>query len=355
MKIAIIVPSLTNEAPVRIALSLAEGLAMKGHSVRVFYLKNVVNISIPVNVPTTKISFFTKESFEDFDIVHTHMLKPDIFGACKKFCSSNNFKLVSTLHNYVYDELENYYNKFISIIFGTIWNISWIKFDKLFSLTKHSEGYYKRRSFNKNVSFVHNGHDIKITYEDFDKDISNKIIEMKGNNGYLIGTYCNLIQRKGIWLLIEHVARCEDASLVVFGNGPDKSRLMALVDSYQIGGRVIFFDAVPNAHQYNYFFDLFAIPSKNEGFGLSLIEAALHKKSIICSDIEVFRDLFTEEEVTFFNFLEHHSIDIAVTTALDSKNKGQLARDKARNKYSINNMVDSYEQEYAEILKEKIK
>lgn len=354
MKIAIVVPSLTNEAPVRIALSLAEGLAVKGHLVRIFYLKNIVNIPLPSHVPTTKLSFFTNENFADFDIVHTHMLKPDIFGAYKKLCSPSKFKLVSTLHNYVYDELENYYNKFVSVVFGTIWNISWIKFDKLFSLTKHSQDYYKKRSFNKDVSFVHNGHDINISYEGFDKNIVNKLIEIKKNNGYLIGAYCNLIQRKGIGLLIEHVASRKEASLVIFGNGPDKDRLIGLVESFQIRERVLFFDAIPNAHQYNYFFDLFAIPSKHEGFGLSLIEAALHKKSIICSDIDVFRELFTEDEVTFFNLYDSHSIDTAVSKALEFTNKGQQARNKARKKYSISNMVDSYEREYAEILKEKI-
>jgi glycosyltransferase involved in cell wall biosynthesis len=150
------------------------------------------------------------------------------------------------------------------------------------------------------------------------------------------------------------VSRNNDASLVIFGNGPDKNRLMTLVDSFQLDKRVIFFDAVPNAHQYNYFFDLFAIPSKHEGFGLSLVEAALHKKSIICSDIDVFRELFNEEEVTFFNLLDYHSIDTAVIKALELKNKGPLARDKARKKYSISNMVDSYEQEYIEILKEQV-
>src|SRR4051794_40426911 len=64
--------------------------------------------------------------------------------------------------------------------------------------------------------------------------------------------------------------------------------------------RCIFLGYQPNARDYLSFFDLFIIPSYSEGFPLGLLEAAQHHLPIVCSDIGIFKELFTQEEVSFF-------------------------------------------------------
>lgn len=40
--------------------------------------------------------------------------------------------------------------------------------------------------------------------------------------------------------------------------------------------------------------------SRSEGFPLSLLEAMIYKRNIVCSDIPIFKEILSENEVTFF-------------------------------------------------------
>ena len=60
------------------------------------------------------------------------------------------------------------------------------------------------------------------------------------------------------------------------------------------------------------------MPSRSEGFGLALIEAVQQKIPVICSDIDVFKELFTDDEVTFFKLEDHGSLSEAVKTAIET-------------------------------------
>lgn len=39
--------------------------------------------------------------------------------------------------------------------------------------------------------------------------------------------------------------------------------------------------------------------SRSEGFPLSLLEAMIYKRNIVCSDIPIFKEILSENEVTF--------------------------------------------------------
>lgn len=350
LKIAMVIPSLADEAPNKIALSLADGLFKNGHHVELFYLSDSES-KLTCEVQVRKISFSIKSFllFSSFDIIHSHMLRPDIFVSCLYWFVSNKTKRITTLHNYFYDELYNYYNTFISLIFGTIWNLSWLNFDKLITLTSHSREYYVKYSFNKNVDYIFNGHDIDVCPSKIDSKKAILITNLKDKYNFTLGIYCNLIERKGIDIVLQYLSISNSGSLVVFGDGPDKDRLLSQVKSLNISERVVFMGRDRNAHQYNYLFDVFVMPSRSEGFGLSLIEAALHKTPIVCSDIPVFRELFTDSHVEFFSLDSVSSLDNAIQFALSSQKSG-AARECSRNKYSLKVMTENYEREYYKIL-----
>lgn len=349
MNIAIIVPSLTNKAPISIAISLAESYFLKEHSVTVFNLRGGCEIEIPVGINVCNISFFDPVDLSKFDIVHSHMLRPDAFVFIKKSLK-NNFIAVSTIHNYVYPELRNYYNRIVSIFVGSLWVLLWRRFDALAVLTDDAVNYYSKIITRNKIFRIYNGRDIEIDKSSLDEAYVQAIRECKSAGHSVIGTYCNLIKRKGIDILIRHVSRVSSSSLVVFGDGPERVALENLANSLGVADRVSFFGAVHNAHQYSYLFDIFAIPSRDEGFGLALIEAALHKKSIICSNIPVFKELFDENSVTYFDLENENTIDDAVSVALASHDKSIKAHSKATNKFSVASMSESYISLYADML-----
>ncbi len=77
------------------------------------------------------------------------------------------------------------------------------------------------------------------------------------------------------------------------------------------------------------------MPSRSEGFGLALIEAIQQKIPVICSDIEVFKELFSEKEITFFKLDDTISLKKALETALKiGKQKVELAYSRYINNYT---------------------
>ena len=93
MKIAIIIPSLAQKGPIIIAYELVKGLLSYGHNVSVFYFDNIIELHFPCEVNKIKLYEFWK--IKGFDIIHTHCLRPDIFGFIskkifKKTCSRSS-------------------------------------------------------------------------------------------------------------------------------------------------------------------------------------------------------------------------------------------------------------------------
>jgi glycosyltransferase involved in cell wall biosynthesis len=85
------------------------------------------------------------------------------------------------------------------------------------------------------------------------------------------------------------------------------------------------------------------MPSKSEGFGLALVEAVQQKVPVICSDIAVFKELFTEHEVTFFKSDDMTSL-VNALKFVDSttSDKSQLALERYQNNYTDILMAANY-------------
>ena len=354
MNILIILPSLKNQAPIKIGVSIANGLLRNGHQVDVIYfdldVDSEIKLKLDSSILRTKVNFFDSFDCSKYDIVHSHLFRSDLFLA-KNTLFNKKTKTVTTIHNYLYQELANYYNKFVSLFFGLVWNISWTRFDALSVLTNDACDYYRKYSFNKKIYRVYNGHDIVLNYDSLDSTITDKINKLKKSNKYVLGAYCNLIKRKNIDVLIKHVYRVKKSSLIIFGDGVEKENLIKLVKALNIEDRVLFFDATINAHQYNCFFDLFCMPSCDEGFGLSLIEAALHKTKILCSNIPVFKEIFPFDEVVFFELGDELSLDSAIYSAL-SQDVSDKAYLRAVEMFSSRAMIDNYISLYEKLLRD---
>lgn len=72
--------------------------------------------------------------------------------------------------------------------------------------------------------------------------------------------------------------------LVIMGDGPLAAKLKQLATDLQIQDRVLFMGKVANAKQYFKAFDVFALTSDHEPFGMVLLEAIAAELPIICSD-----------------------------------------------------------------------
>jgi len=325
-------------------------LVRRGHEVTIYHFSSKKELPGLNGVHYEKISFWKSIEWGNYHIIHSHGIVPDTYVSFRKpfHCEA---KTVSTLHNYVFPELTMLYNRFVSWTVGITWLIAWTGLDHLVVLTDDAMKYYKFIFRKKKISRIYNGRNItpdpgKVLPE-------HKLVmdEMRNRNGYSIGVCSALISRKRVDILVRHLSRVDTGCLFILGQGPERKNLEKLVNKNGLQDRVKFFGYIRDA--YNYFdeFDLFAHPSSTEGFSLSLIEAALCKRKIVCSDIPPFKEAFTETEVTFFDCDNELSIDQAIKEALENNEKAIRAFSKASTLYTEDRMADEYEALYISLMK----
>lgn len=106
---------------------------------------------------------------------------------------------------------------------------------------------------------------------------------------WIIGNVGRLHHDKDQATLIEGFAKAlpllpVNSLLFIAGKGPLEDELKQQVASLKLQSSVIFAGNVPNAKQYFKAFDLFALTSDREPFGMVLLEAMAAELPIICSD-----------------------------------------------------------------------
>ena len=83
--------------------------------------------------------------------------------------------------------------------------------------------------------------------------------------------------------------------------------------------------------------------SYSEGFPLAILEAGFEQLPVVCSDIPIFRELFTEEEVCFFELDNTPSLELAVVKCYDNKDVyGRSIFNTINSKYTAIIMADKY-------------
>ena len=102
---------------------------------------------------------------------------------------------------------------------------------------------------------------------------------------------CRHVHKKGVDTLLAAFAlvraTCRSMSLVLVGGGPLLEENQALARTLQIEQQVVFTGNMAHADVTCFFAacTLFVLPSRAEPFGIVLLEAAYHKKGIVCTRV----------------------------------------------------------------------
>ncbi len=295
MKIAYIIPSTIKSGPVKVVHQLVSKLSTK-HEIDIYFFKDVPereHLKFDVNV--WKIGFFEKIDFNAYDIVHSHTIMPDAYVWYHKR-KTDKVKTVSTLHNYAYEDLRYSYGKVKGALMAFFWNIVTTRHDMLVTLSKSALYYYQKRWFNKSLTYIYNGIDIEVNHKTEQKENTN-IIKI-GN----IASAGGINKRKGIDQVIRALKKLpKKYELYIAGKESDESqKLFALAEKLNIETRVHFIGYVMDVKSFIFDMDIMIVPSRSEGFPLSLMEIIQNHKGVVCSNIEIFREIFSEDEVLFF-------------------------------------------------------
>jgi len=231
------------------------------------------------------------------DIIHIHDYKhiPEIF-TLYFILKKNINKVIVTLHNVkqLYDT-RNITVYFYRLLFIFIIN----KYPK--KILVSSKVYKKiiRYSKIKNYTIIGNG--INENYLKLEKNILSPYLYFN-NKTFNILAVGNLIKSKGVNFLIDSLSTLTqenyNVTLTIIGTGSEYNKLLWQIKKLLLNKYVFFtgqlnHNIVMNLYKY---FDLFALPSWDETFGIVYLEAMFHKLPIIGIQGEGINDVIVNEK-----------------------------------------------------------
>jgi glycosyltransferase involved in cell wall biosynthesis len=101
----------------------------------------------------------------------------------------------------------------------------------------------------------------------------------------IIGVTGRLEPQKGVDVLLHAFAEVHDATLLVVGDGTQRTSLEALSRRLGVHDRVIWAGWSSNPRSWLAACDVWALPSRFEGFPLALLEALLAERAIVATDV----------------------------------------------------------------------
>jgi len=340
IRIAIIVPRLEALGPVIVMQNLVNSLYdNEDFSIKVFYLDSKVDNNIQMSVPVERLNR-KRFLFTDFDIIHTNGIRPDLFG----YLNRKKIKYhISTIHNFVFEDLEFTYNKLISRLVGNIWLLLWKRADKLVCVSNTLKTYYLKWFSPSKMEVIYNGIPETNNHYNPDADVIQSIGKFHSKGLKVLGCAGILTKRKGIDQVLHLIAAETGLAAVIIGDGKEFSDLKLLSEKLGISDRCEFCGFRSSAVVYFKYFDFFIMPSRSEGFGLALIECVQQKVPVICSDIQVFNELFNNNEVTFFKLKETDSLKEALEESLvTGAEKAGFAYNRYQSNYTDKLMAKGY-------------
>lgn len=347
LNIAFIIPSLKANGPCIVCRDLAVQMIAHGHHCVVYYFDECGNLDFPCEM--VRITMKTMIDFEQFDIVHSHEVRPNLYVLLHKPLKCHT-KFVVTIHNYVWRDYRSTYGVLKGGVGTLIFLLSILRHDKKVCLSKDMMAYYSHILNSKRLAYVYNTRNVDfklgVTKED-----EQSILDFKKDN-YLIGTFCRILKRKNLCLVFRALSLLPHYRFLVIGDGPDLELVKMQCRECQVEDRVLFLGARKEAYRYLPLMDIFAIPSQSEGFPLALLEAAAFGTKCVCSDIDIFKECFNDNEIVTFPLAHPEQLACKIVEAQSREELKTNIKEKFNDSYSPQAFYDDYIAIYSDLLKE---
>ena len=212
------------------------------------------------------------------------------------------------------------------------------------------------------VTVVHNGVEI----ERFSPNRFTQAQKDKFKNNYglrpnapVIGTVARLSSVKGqcyLILAMKGILKLKpQVQLLLVGNGPEKDRLVEQAKELEIENSVFFSPATLDTSVPLSVMDIFVFPSLMEGLGLAIIEAQAMGLPVVASNVGGIYSLVKDKDNGFLvRPKEPEALEAAILSLLEDRRLaqelGRRGKEQARRKFGLEQMVESIEQVYKDIL-----
>lgn len=226
---------------------------------------------------------------EGIHILHTHGYKTDIIGLLA--VQGTGCRIVSTPHGWSTQA------GFKIQIYENMDRLAFLFFDAVAPLSKGLSDRLKViPKLSKRVHLIINGVDLDEVKSV--RGINSEVQDWKESGHRVVGYIGQLIQRKGLDILLKAVAKLDWPHLrvAIVGEGEERKSLEGIANSLGIENRVRFFGFRNDRMEFLKGLDAFVLPSRLEGIPRCLMEAMAARIPVVASDTPGCADLIHDEE-----------------------------------------------------------
>ncbi len=273
---------------------------------------------------------------EHHDLIHLH----HIDGAFILLLLRLKYKVVLTSH--ARPQLAEKWSAFTKLFFSINERIAILLSNEFICVAKTLSSFYERK-YKRSFLHIPNGVNLNVDYDN-----------AGCGNGYILFAAGRIIPLKGLHLLLEamHIIDYK-GKIIVLGNLDQmpsyKKRIMKLSTDLDVE----FVGLVKEKKKVMGYLKnakLFVFPSYSENMSMMLLEAASMRTPVVCSDIPENKDVFSGEEVVFFQSNNAQDLSDKLKYVLSNtewqKQKVDRAIQKIETMYCWSNIAQNYRNIY---------
>lgn len=314
--IAFIIPSKLKRGPIIFTENLIQALSQQPEiRMEVFYIKEIPGAEFPV--PATRLRPSNILNLFKFDILHSTMFVPDLLLAV--FPIPRRRK-ISSLHNFLATDLGYTYGACTAWVASKVWYWSLGRIKNLIFSSTAMANHYRSILGTMNGSVISYGIP-EPTRAPIDAQDVLLFNQLRSRNLKIIGAICMVNKRKAIDQLVMCLPLLKECAVVVIGEGPEKANLENMAKRLGVADRFHVTGFRDNSSRYNAMFDLFAMVSWSEGFGLAMLEAMACSVPVVCSELPIYTESISKDEVAYFTPGDTASLARAIVQVLDDPAK----------------------------------
>lgn len=226
---------------------------------------------------------------------------------------------------------------------------------------KAAEWLFTKRSIedSNKVTIIKNAIDTKkFLYNDEIRKKQRKKLNLE--NKYVLGVVCRLSYLKNIDFLIDIFKEVnkinKNSVLLIAGDGPERKKLEEKVKIMNLQDSVIFLGNVSNANEILQAIDVFVMPSRCEGFGISLLEAQAAGLKCFTSKYVVPEEVQIKDNINQLQFISLKEKPLEWAKQIlryDTKYKRlNMYKNIVNAGYDLDNNIKYIQNKYMEILGE---
>ncbi len=334
-------------------------------------MENISTISIPhlrrdVNFKKEFLSFFSLIKIfvkERPDIIHLNSSKVGGIGAIaalvsklwlKLWTKDYRLKTIFTVHGWAFNESRNFRAK--STIYLSQWITSFLC-NKTIVISRHDYRQALSMPFISKDKFVliSLGIPEKELKYSTKSNAKKELLLPEEEKDIRVGTIAEFTKNKGLDFLLDTIKSLtfKNLKLVIVGDGEEKERIEHRIEEEGLKNNITTCGFVPHAAKHIKAFDIFVLPSLNEGLPYTILEAMNAGVPVVASSVGGIPDLIEHEKSGFLTIPANSKsmANALEKLIMDKKMRakfGKLAKERAIKYFSFSNMlsrtIDLYNQ-----------